>query len=107
MVVKAPPKTSLPPRDPIGPEPDPKSNCLGNTADRSSCGSPTNLAKLDIRQESARHTQLISEIIKKKYNKNYGKNDKYSDHHKYFENQNNTSCQDRPDFTPEQMFGAK
>jgi phosphoenolpyruvate carboxylase len=30
-----------------------------------------NLAKLDIRQESARHTQLISEIIKKKYNKNY------------------------------------
>ena len=30
-----------------------------------------NLAKLDIRQESSRHTQLISEIIKRKYNKDY------------------------------------
>jgi phosphoenolpyruvate carboxylase len=30
-----------------------------------------NLAKLDIRQESSRHTKLISEIIKKKYNKDY------------------------------------
>jgi len=29
------------------------------------------LAKLDIRQESSRHTQLISELVKKKYNKNY------------------------------------
>ena len=30
-----------------------------------------NLAKLDIRQESSRHSQLISEIIKKKYKSNY------------------------------------
>ncbi len=30
-----------------------------------------NLARLDIRQESSRHSQLISEIIKKKYKKNY------------------------------------
>ena len=30
-----------------------------------------NLAKLDIRQESSRHTQLISEIVKKKYKINY------------------------------------
>jgi len=30
-----------------------------------------NLARLDIRQESSRHTKLISEIIKKKYNKDY------------------------------------
>ena len=30
-----------------------------------------NLARLDIRQESSRHSQLISEFIKKKYNKNY------------------------------------
>ena len=30
-----------------------------------------NLARLDIRQESARHSQLISEYIKKKYNKSY------------------------------------
>ncbi len=30
-----------------------------------------NLARLDIRQESSRHTQLMNEIIKKKYNKNY------------------------------------
>ena len=30
-----------------------------------------NLAKLDIRQESSRHTQLISELVKKKYNKDY------------------------------------
>ena len=30
-----------------------------------------NLARLDIRQESSRHSQLLSEIIKKKYNKNY------------------------------------
>ena len=30
-----------------------------------------NLAKLDIRQESSRHTKLISEIVKKKYNKDY------------------------------------
>ena len=30
-----------------------------------------NLARLDIRQESSRHNQLISEIIKKKLNKNY------------------------------------
>ena len=30
-----------------------------------------NLAKLDIRQESKRHSQLISEIIKKKYKSNY------------------------------------
>ena len=30
-----------------------------------------NLAKLDIRQESSRHSQLISEFVKKKYNKDY------------------------------------
>ena len=30
-----------------------------------------NLAKLDIRQESSRHSQLISEFIKRKYNSNY------------------------------------
>ena len=30
-----------------------------------------NLAKLDIRQESSRHTQLISEFVKRKYNKDY------------------------------------
>ncbi|MDC3117071.1 phosphoenolpyruvate carboxylase [Candidatus Pelagibacter sp.] len=30
-----------------------------------------NLARLDIRQESSRHSQLISEFIKRKYNKNY------------------------------------
>ena len=30
-----------------------------------------NLARLDIRQESSRHKQLISELIKAKYNKNY------------------------------------
>ena len=30
-----------------------------------------NLAKLDIRQESKRHSQLISELIKKKYKSNY------------------------------------
>ena len=38
-----------------------------------------NLARLDIRQESSRHSQLISEVIKKKYKKNYlelGENDK-------------------------------
>ncbi len=32
-----------------------------------------NLARLDIRQESSRHTQLITELVKKKYNKNYHK----------------------------------
>ena len=32
-----------------------------------------NLARLDIRQESSRHTKLISELIKKKYNKDYTK----------------------------------
>ena len=32
-----------------------------------------NLARLDIRQESSRHSQLMAEIIKKKYNKNYFK----------------------------------
>tara|TARA_B000000475_G_scaffold111595_1_gene90340 strand:- start:666 stop:2324 length:1659 start_codon:yes stop_codon:yes gene_type:complete len=32
-----------------------------------------NLAKLDIRQESTRHTQLISEFVKKKYNIEYQK----------------------------------
>ena len=32
-----------------------------------------NLAKLDIRQESSRHSQLIGEFIKKKYNKDYVK----------------------------------
>ena len=30
-----------------------------------------NLARLDIRQESSRHSQLISEYVKKKYKKNY------------------------------------
>ena len=30
-----------------------------------------NLARLDIRQESARHSQLIKEFVKKKYNKDY------------------------------------
>ena len=30
-----------------------------------------NLARLDIRQESSRHSQVISEFIKKKYNQNY------------------------------------
>ena len=30
-----------------------------------------NLARLDIRQESSRHKQLISELVKAKYNKNY------------------------------------
>ncbi len=30
-----------------------------------------NLARLDIRQESSRHSQLISEFIKRKYSKNY------------------------------------
>jgi phosphoenolpyruvate carboxylase len=30
-----------------------------------------NLAKLDIRQESSRHSQLISEFVKRKYNKDY------------------------------------
>ena len=30
-----------------------------------------NLARLDIRQESSRHSQLIAEFIKKKYKKNY------------------------------------
>ena len=30
-----------------------------------------NLARLDIRQESSRHSQLISEFLKKRYNKNY------------------------------------
>jgi len=30
-----------------------------------------NLARLDIRQESSRHTQLMNEIIKNKFNKNY------------------------------------
>ena len=32
-----------------------------------------NLAKLDIRQESSRHSQLIGEFVKKKYNTNYVK----------------------------------
>ncbi|MDC2990766.1 phosphoenolpyruvate carboxylase [Candidatus Pelagibacter sp.] len=32
-----------------------------------------NLAKLDIRQESSRHSQLISEYVKKRFNKNYYK----------------------------------
>ena len=32
-----------------------------------------NLARLDIRQESSRHTQLMNEIIKYKFNKNYNK----------------------------------
>ena len=32
-----------------------------------------NLAKLDIRQESSRHTQLLNELIKRKFNKNYNK----------------------------------
>ncbi len=30
-----------------------------------------NLARLDIRQESSRHTQLLNELIKRKFNKNY------------------------------------
>jgi len=30
-----------------------------------------NLAKLDIRQESSRHSKLINEFVKRKYNKNY------------------------------------
>ena len=30
-----------------------------------------NLARLDIRQESSRHTQLINEFVKRKYNKDY------------------------------------
>ena len=30
-----------------------------------------NLARLDIRQESSSHKQLIAELIKKKFNKNY------------------------------------
>ena len=30
-----------------------------------------NLARLDIRQESSRHSQLISEFVRKKYNKDY------------------------------------
>ena len=30
-----------------------------------------NLARLDIRQESSRHRQLIAELVKKKFNKNY------------------------------------
>ena len=30
-----------------------------------------NLARLDVRQESSRHSQLISEFVKKKYKKNY------------------------------------
>ena len=30
-----------------------------------------NLARLDIRQESSRHSQLISEFVKRKYNKDY------------------------------------
>tara|TARA_B100000989_G_scaffold184447_1_gene138857 strand:- start:1172 stop:3859 length:2688 start_codon:yes stop_codon:yes gene_type:complete len=30
-----------------------------------------NLAKLDIRQESSRHSKTIAEIVKRKYNKNY------------------------------------
>ena len=34
-----------------------------------------NLAKLDIRQESSRHSQLISEFVKKKYKKDYLKFD--------------------------------
>ena len=32
-----------------------------------------NLARLDIRQESSRHSQLISEYVKKRFNKNYYK----------------------------------
>tara|TARA_B100001057_G_scaffold488967_1_gene574304 strand:- start:81 stop:2768 length:2688 start_codon:yes stop_codon:yes gene_type:complete len=32
-----------------------------------------NLARLDIRQESSRHSQLIGEFVRKKYNKNYFK----------------------------------
>ena len=30
-----------------------------------------NLARLDVRQESSRHSQLISEFVRKKYSKNY------------------------------------
>ena len=32
-----------------------------------------NLARLDIRQESSRHSQLIAEYIKRKYQQNYYK----------------------------------
>ena len=32
-----------------------------------------NLARLDIRQESSRHSQLISELVKRRYNKDYSK----------------------------------
>ena len=32
-----------------------------------------NLARLDIRQESSRHSQLIAELVKRKFNKNYYK----------------------------------
>ncbi len=32
-----------------------------------------NLARLDIRQESSRHNQLIAELVKKKFKKNYNK----------------------------------
>ncbi len=32
-----------------------------------------NLARLDIRQESSRHSQLISEFVRKKFNKDYAK----------------------------------
>ena len=32
-----------------------------------------NLARLDIRQESSRHTQIIAELVKKKFNQNYYK----------------------------------
>ncbi len=38
-----------------------------------------NLARLDIRQESSRHSQLISEFIRKQYNKDYFK---FSEHEK-------------------------
>tara|TARA_B100000035_G_scaffold199596_1_gene170605 strand:- start:302 stop:2989 length:2688 start_codon:yes stop_codon:yes gene_type:complete len=34
-----------------------------------------NLARLDVRQESSRHSQLISEFVRKKYSKNYLKMD--------------------------------
>ena len=34
-----------------------------------------NLARLDIRQESSRHSQLISELVRRKYNKDYLKFD--------------------------------
>ena len=36
-----------------------------------------NLAKLDIRQESSRHSQLLAEYVKKKNNSNYLKSDYY------------------------------